>query len=42
MEAAVAVDRFGLAYVLAAAETTAPVDSVDVVARNLRDRFGAR
>ncbi|MGW2583638.1 PP2C family protein-serine/threonine phosphatase [Streptomyces virginiae] len=28
--------------VLAAAEAAAPVDSLDVVARNLRDRFGAR
>ncbi|MFD3663163.1 PP2C family protein-serine/threonine phosphatase [Streptomyces sp. NPDC058659] len=35
-------DRIGLAEVLAAAETAAPVDSLDVVARNLRDRFGAR
>ncbi|MFD3546810.1 PP2C family protein-serine/threonine phosphatase [Streptomyces sp. NPDC058655] len=35
-------DRLGLAEVLAAAETAAPVDSLDVVARNLRDRFGAR
>ncbi|MFD6874630.1 MULTISPECIES: PP2C family protein-serine/threonine phosphatase [unclassified Streptomyces] len=31
----------GLADVLAAAEAAAPVDSLDVVARNLRDRFGA-
>ncbi|MEU9028603.1 PP2C family protein-serine/threonine phosphatase [Streptomyces sp. NPDC048383] len=37
-----AVDRFGLADVLAAAEAAAPVDSLNVVARNLRDRFGAR
>ncbi|MFJ7778554.1 PP2C family protein-serine/threonine phosphatase [Streptomyces yangpuensis] len=37
-----AVDRFGLADVLAAAEDAAPVNSLDVVARNLRDRFGAR
>nr|WSX54367.1 serine/threonine-protein phosphatase [Streptomyces sp. NBC_00974] len=35
-------DRIGLAQVLAAAEDAAPVDSLDVVARNLRDRFGAR
>ncbi|MGW1666529.1 PP2C family protein-serine/threonine phosphatase [Streptomyces microflavus] len=35
-------DRFGLAGVLAAAEDAAPVDSLDVVARNLRDRFRAR
>ncbi|MEU0132945.1 PP2C family protein-serine/threonine phosphatase [Streptomyces sp. NPDC006296] len=34
-------DRIGLAEVLAAAEEAAPVDSLDVVARNLRDRFGA-
>ncbi|KND42976.1 MULTISPECIES: PP2C family protein-serine/threonine phosphatase [Streptomyces] len=32
----------GLAEVLAAAENAAPVRSLDVVARNLRDRFGAR
>ncbi|MFH9762902.1 PP2C family protein-serine/threonine phosphatase [Streptomyces anulatus] len=32
----------GLAEVLAAAENAAPVDSIDVVARNLRARFGAR
>ncbi|WP_443056390.1 PP2C family protein-serine/threonine phosphatase [Streptomyces sp. NBC_00667] len=32
----------GLAEVLAAAEAAAPVDSLDVVAQNLRDRFGAR
>ncbi|MFJ4862845.1 PP2C family protein-serine/threonine phosphatase [Streptomyces sp. NPDC088748] len=35
-------DRIGLAEVLAAAEAAAPVGSLDVVARNLRDRFGAR
>ncbi|MEU9028600.1 PP2C family protein-serine/threonine phosphatase [Streptomyces sp. NPDC048383] len=35
-------DRIGLAEVLAAAEDAAPVDSLDVVARNLRDRFAAR
>ncbi|MCZ4125746.1 PP2C family protein-serine/threonine phosphatase [Streptomyces sp. H39-S7] len=35
-------DRIGLAEVLAAAESAAPVDSLDVVARNLRDRFGAQ
>ncbi len=35
-------DRIGLAEVLAAAEAAAPVDSLDVVARHLRDRFGAR
>ncbi|MFD9339496.1 PP2C family protein-serine/threonine phosphatase [Streptomyces sp. NPDC060028] len=34
-------ERIGLAEVLAAAEDAAPVDSLDVVARNLRDRFGA-
>ncbi|THA70130.1 serine/threonine-protein phosphatase [Streptomyces sp. A0958] len=32
----------GLAEVLAAAEKAAPMASLDVVARNLRDRFGAR
>ncbi|MYV37373.1 SpoIIE family protein phosphatase [Streptomyces sp. SID1328] len=32
----------GLAEVLAAAEAAAPVASLDVVARNLRDRFGAQ
>ncbi|MFD9424470.1 MULTISPECIES: PP2C family protein-serine/threonine phosphatase [unclassified Streptomyces] len=37
-----ACDRIGLAEVLAAAEDAAPVDSLDVVARNLRTRFGAR
>lgn len=35
-------DRIGLAEVLAAAESAAPVASLDVVACNLRDRFGAR
>lgn len=35
-------DRIGLAEVLAAAEGAAPADSLDVVARNLRGRFGAR
>ncbi|MFD9359419.1 PP2C family protein-serine/threonine phosphatase [Streptomyces sp. NPDC060031] len=35
-------DRLGLTEVLAAAEDAAPVHSLDVVARNLRDRFGAR
>ncbi|GAB1332133.1 PP2C family protein-serine/threonine phosphatase [Streptomyces sennicomposti] len=35
-------DRVGLAEVLAAAEEAAPVRSLDVVARNLRERFGAR
>ncbi|MFJ5221555.1 PP2C family protein-serine/threonine phosphatase [Streptomyces sp. NPDC088400] len=35
-------DRIGLAEVLAAAENAAPVASLDVVARNLRERFGAR
>lgn len=35
-------DRVGLANVLAAAEKAAPVRSLDVVARNLRERFGAR
>lgn len=33
--------RLGLDEVLAAAENAAPVRSIDVVARNLRDRFGA-
>ncbi|MFF4056560.1 PP2C family protein-serine/threonine phosphatase [Streptomyces sp. NPDC001668] len=37
-----ASDRIGLAEVLAAAEDAAPLSSLDVVARNLRDRFGAR
>ncbi|MFC8584486.1 PP2C family protein-serine/threonine phosphatase [Streptomyces sp. NPDC057217] len=37
-----ACDRMGLAELLAAAEDAAPVDSLDVVARNLRERFGAR
>ncbi|WP_236243638.1 PP2C family protein-serine/threonine phosphatase [Streptomyces sp. CC228A] len=35
-------ERLGLAEVLAAAEKAAPVASLDVVARNLRDGFGAR
>ncbi|MFC7979792.1 PP2C family protein-serine/threonine phosphatase [Streptomyces cinereoruber] len=35
-------ERFGLAEVLASAEAAAPVASLDVVARNLRDRFDAR
>ncbi|WP_181793567.1 GAF domain-containing SpoIIE family protein phosphatase [Streptomyces sp. WELS2] len=35
-------DRIGLAEVLAAAEEAAPTRSLDVVARNLRERFGAR
>lgn len=35
-------ERIGLAEVLAAAEDAAPVASLDVVARNLRERFGAR
>lgn len=35
-------ERIGLSEVLAAAEATAPVGSLDVVARYLRDRFGAR
>ncbi|WP_245657830.1 PP2C family protein-serine/threonine phosphatase [Herbidospora mongoliensis] len=42
MEAGVTHDRIGLAEVLAAAEDAAPVASLDVVARNLRERFGAR
>ncbi|MET9252825.1 PP2C family protein-serine/threonine phosphatase [Streptomyces sp. NPDC003717] len=37
-----AEDRIGLAEVLAAAENAAPVASLDVVAHNLRHRFGAR
>ncbi|MBK5994689.1 serine/threonine-protein phosphatase [Streptomyces sp. MBT58] len=35
-------NRIALSEVLAAAEAAAPVDSLDVVARNLRTRFGAR
>ncbi|MEU3464735.1 PP2C family protein-serine/threonine phosphatase [Streptomyces sp. NPDC006733] len=35
-------DRIGLADVLVAAESAAPTGSLDVVARNLRDRFGAQ
>ncbi|WP_439678494.1 PP2C family protein-serine/threonine phosphatase [Embleya sp. MST-111070] len=35
-------ERIGLAEVLAAAEGAAPVRSLDVVARNLRERFDAR
>ncbi|MFJ8729101.1 PP2C family protein-serine/threonine phosphatase [Streptomyces bauhiniae] len=35
-------DRMGLAEVLEAAEAAAPVASLDVVARILRDRFGAQ
>ncbi|MET7287369.1 PP2C family protein-serine/threonine phosphatase [Streptomyces sp. NPDC005573] len=35
-------DRIGLAEVLAQAEAAGPVDSLDAVARGLRDRFGAR
>ncbi|WP_435975583.1 PP2C family protein-serine/threonine phosphatase [Streptomyces sp. Qhu_M48] len=35
-------ERIGLAEVLTAAENAAPVDSLDVVARDLRDRFGAQ
>ncbi|PWK64372.1 serine phosphatase RsbU (regulator of sigma subunit) [Streptomyces sp. CG 926] len=35
-------ERLGLADVLAAADAAAPVDSLDVVARNLRDRFAAK
>ncbi|MDE3722110.1 PP2C family protein-serine/threonine phosphatase [Nocardiopsis sp. N85] len=34
-------DRIGLVEMLAAAEDAAPVESLDVVARNLRDRFDA-
>ncbi|MFC0601514.1 PP2C family protein-serine/threonine phosphatase [Streptomyces palmae] len=37
-----APDRFGLAEVLAAAEDASPVASLDVVARNLAERFDAR
>ncbi|OKJ68732.1 protein phosphatase [Streptomyces sp. CB02460] len=40
-EVVVADDRLGLAEVLAAAENASPVASLRVVARNLRDRFGA-
>ncbi|MGW3331008.1 PP2C family protein-serine/threonine phosphatase [Streptomyces rubiginosohelvolus] len=35
-------DRTGLAAVLTAARDAAPVNSIDVVARDLRTRFGAR
>ncbi|MET8379304.1 PP2C family protein-serine/threonine phosphatase [Streptomyces microflavus] len=35
-------NRIALSDVLAAAENAAPADSLDVVARNLRDRFRAR
>ncbi|WP_371621519.1 serine/threonine-protein phosphatase [Streptomyces sp. NBC_01116] len=35
-------NRIALSEVLAAAENAAPVESLDVVARNLRARFGAR
>ncbi|WP_106976665.1 PP2C family protein-serine/threonine phosphatase [Streptomyces sp. NRRL B-24484] len=35
-------ERMVLGDMLAAAEAAAPVDSLDVVARNLRERFGAR
>jgi serine phosphatase RsbU (regulator of sigma subunit) len=35
-------DRIGLAGVLAEAEAAAPVRSLEVVAHNLRERFGAR
>ncbi|MGC9479745.1 GAF domain-containing protein, partial [Streptomyces sp. WG4] len=42
MEASKVRDRIGLADVLAAAEDAAPVRSLDIVARNLRERFGAR
>lgn len=35
-------DRIGLAEVLSAAEHAAPVNSLDVVAENLRERFDAR
>ncbi|MET7758134.1 PP2C family protein-serine/threonine phosphatase [Streptomyces sp. NPDC005389] len=35
-------ERIGLAEVLAVAESAAPADSLDVVTRDLRDRFGAR
>ncbi|MEU6012122.1 PP2C family protein-serine/threonine phosphatase [Streptomyces sp. NPDC047453] len=35
-------DRIGLAEFLAAAEKAAPVASLDMVAHNLRDRFGAQ
>lgn len=41
-EAAVPPDQIGLGEVLAATESAAPVRSLDVVARNLRDRFDAR
>ncbi|MEU4831330.1 PP2C family protein-serine/threonine phosphatase [Streptosporangium sp. NPDC023615] len=37
-----AEERLKLAEVLAAAENAAPMESLDVVARNLRERFGAR
>ncbi|MDX2649803.1 PP2C family protein-serine/threonine phosphatase [Streptomyces sp. PA03-1a] len=35
-------DQLGLDDVLTAAEAASPVNSLDVVARNLRERFGAR
>jgi hypothetical protein len=37
-----AEDKFGLGGLLAKAEAAEPVASVDVVARSLRERFGAR
>ncbi|MGI5328687.1 hypothetical protein [Actinomadura nitritigenes] len=37
-----AEDRLGLGELLAAAEDAAPAASVDVVARNLRERFDAQ
>ncbi|MFI6506791.1 PP2C family protein-serine/threonine phosphatase [Streptosporangium sp. NPDC050855] len=37
-----AEERLKLAEVLAAAEAAAPMESLDVVARNLRERFGAK
>ncbi|MFF8597069.1 PP2C family protein-serine/threonine phosphatase [Streptomyces sp. NPDC015220] len=37
-----AKDRIGLAELLAAAEKAAPVASLDMVAHNLRERFGAQ
>lgn len=41
-ETTMANDRIVLAELLAAAEDAAPVASLDMVADNLRDRFGAQ
>jgi hypothetical protein len=42
LEAAIADERLDLARVLTAAENASPVASLDVVARNLKERLGAR